>query len=49
MTVCEFDDLSYKDQFNAVRNLTIKEADGIEEKYSQLKYGFHYIIKGSAI
>ena len=34
MTVYEFDDLSYKDQFNAVRNLTIKEADGIEEKYS---------------
>ena len=33
MTVYEFDDLSYKDQFNAVRNLTIKEADGIEEKY----------------
>mgnify|MGYP003371044697 FL=1 len=34
MTVYEFDDLSYKDQFNAVRDLTIKEADGIEEKYS---------------
>lgn len=34
MTVYEFDDLSYKDQFNAVRNLTIQEADGIEEKYS---------------
>lgn len=25
MTVYEFDDLSYKDQFNAVRNLTIKK------------------------
>lgn len=34
MTVYEFDNLSYKDQFNAVRNLTIQEADGIEEKYS---------------
>nr|WP_297940425.1 hypothetical protein [uncultured Lachnoclostridium sp.] len=34
MTVYEFDDLSYKDQFNAVRNLTIKEADCIEEKYN---------------
>ena len=49
MTVYEFYDLSYKDQFNAVRNLTIKEADGIEEKYSQLKYGFNYNIKGVAI
>ena len=34
MTVYEFDNLSYKDQFNSVRNLTIKEADSIEEKYS---------------
>ena len=34
MTVYEFDDLSYKDQFNAVRNLTIEESDSIEEKYS---------------
>lgn len=33
MTVYEFDDLSYKDQFNAVRNLTIKEADSVKEKY----------------
>ncbi|MFQ8987404.1 MAG: hypothetical protein ACLR6T_01740, partial [Intestinibacter sp.] len=34
MTVYDFYDLSYKDQFNAVRNLTIKEADGMEEKYN---------------
>ena len=34
MTVYEFDDLSYKDQFNAVRNLTIKESDSVKEKYS---------------
>ena len=33
MTVYEFDDLSYKDQFNAVRNLTIEESDSVEEKY----------------
>lgn len=34
MTVYEFDNLSYKDQFNAVRNLTIEESDSVEEKYS---------------
>lgn len=34
MTVYEFDDLSYKDQFNTVRNLTIKEADSVEDKYN---------------
>lgn len=34
MTVYEFDNLSYKDQFNAVRNLTIQEADSIRRKYS---------------
>lgn len=34
MTVYEFDDLSYKDQFNAVRHLTIKESDSVEDKYS---------------
>lgn len=33
MTVYEFDNLSYKDQFNAVRNLTIEESDSVEEKY----------------
>jgi len=33
MTVYEFDNLSYKDQLNAVRNLTIEESDSVEEKY----------------
>lgn len=36
MTIYEFRHISYKDQFNAMKNITIEEADNIDDKYDLL-------------